>query len=752
MNTSHRKTHSPLAWLAVAMLVFSGTLPAQVIPGRYIAVLKQDTRDTPGAAKALAAQHNLDVDHVYTKAIKGFAFKGSEQAAQALARRAEIAYVEPDQIYTAFQQTVPTGIRRSAAAAVPGLIGGGLMVDADVAVIDTGLDGTHPDLNVMPGGVRFYTIYDKKNRPIGLASDSKWQDDNGHGTHVGGTIGALDNDIGVVGVAPGVRLWAVKVLDSSGGGTLSEVLGGIDWVVQRAATFEVANMSLGGGFSQAVNDAVKAGTQAGIVFVVAAGNAIWDAANYSPASEPTALTVSALDDTDGLPGSLGGLTETWDYVVYDDWLAWFSNYGEVVDVCAPGVDIHSTYLMSKGGYRFASGTSMAAPHVAGAAALYIARHGLAKSAQGVEAVCAAVRESGWQHGHYAYFCDFNYDAWLLDTIHEPLLNVAALLCRETPATLSFSAPLDATKLAGNTALQVTTSAAGATAVQFYLNGELISEDTNGADGWTVNWDATVSADGPRTLVAVATDGSSQLAGDAIVVGINNAGGAVPWVGIHQPYWDPYYANYEEEELIVTGQMELVAFAVDLGAVSAVDFYCGDNFIGAGQRLPSGDWWLLWDSTSSPDGISALTAVATGADGSQGISAAVPVNVVNRNIHIGGMETTGAWVGAQWQVTVRVTVHNQDHQPVAGVTLAGTWGLKTSWSKPSTSVAAAPQVTDASGVAVFTSDLVNKNVFYVSFTLNSVVPPPELEGVPYVRLLNHDANGDYLYTHTGTYKP
>jgi hypothetical protein len=159
MKTNHsRMIHSPLAWLAMAMLVLSGTLPAQVIPGRYIAVLKQDTRDTPGAAKALAAQHNLDVDHVYTRALKGFAFNGSEQAAQALARRAEIAYVEPDQIYTAFQQTVPTGIRRSAAAAVPGLIGSGLTVDADVAVIDTGLDGTHPDLNVMSGGVRFYML------------------------------------------------------------------------------------------------------------------------------------------------------------------------------------------------------------------------------------------------------------------------------------------------------------------------------------------------------------------------------------------------------------------------------------------------------------------------------------------------------------------------------------------------------------------------------------------------------------------
>ena len=423
---------SPLAWLAIAMLVFSGTLPAQIIPGRYIAVLKAETRDTPGAAKALAAQHNLNLDHVYTKALKGFAFGGSEQAAQALARRAETAYVEPDQIYTAFQQTVPTGIRRSAAAAVPGLIGSGLMVDADVAVIDTGLDGTHPDLNVQPAGVRFYMMNAKKMR-----SDSNWQDDNGHGTHVGGIIGALDNGSGVVGVAPGARLTAVKVLDSSGRGSLSVILAGIDWVAQRAATFEVANMSLGGGYSQAVNDAVKAGTQAGVVFVVAAGNSGWDAANYSPASEPTALTVSALADTDGLPAGFGPLTQDMDP---DETLAWFSNYGEIVDVCAPGVDIYSTYLLSRGGYTTMSGTSMAAPHAAGAAALYLARHGLSKTAAGVEAVCAAIRNSGWQAGHYAHFYDFIYYEIRFDDFAEPLLNVPNLLYWNDAETVSLVTP------------------------------------------------------------------------------------------------------------------------------------------------------------------------------------------------------------------------------------------------------------------------------------------------------------------------
>ncbi len=192
-------------------------------------MLKPDNRDAPGTANALATQHGLQLDHVYTRAIKGFAFAGAAPAAQALARRSEVAYVEQDQVYTAFQQTVPTGIRRCDADAVPGLItGGDIAAEVDIAVINTGLDATHPDLNVQPEGVRFYTA--KKT----FKTDANWQDDNGHGTHVGGIIGARDNDLGVVGVAPGARLWAVKVLDSSGGGSEATVLAGIDWVAQRA--------------------------------------------------------------------------------------------------------------------------------------------------------------------------------------------------------------------------------------------------------------------------------------------------------------------------------------------------------------------------------------------------------------------------------------------------------------------------------------------------------------------------------------
>ena len=166
-------------------------------------------------------------------------------------------------------------------------------------------------------------------------------------------------------MAPGARLWPVKVLNRQGSGSWAVVIAGIDWVAAHASSIEVANMSLGGGKSQAVNDAVAGAVDAGVTMVVAAGNDSANAANYSPASEPSAITVSALADFNGLPG--GGAASTC-YPDVDDTFAGFSNYGTGVDIIAPGVCITSTNNNSTT-LRTISGTSMATPHVAGAAAL-----------------------------------------------------------------------------------------------------------------------------------------------------------------------------------------------------------------------------------------------------------------------------------------------------------------------------------------------------------------------------------------------
>jgi subtilisin family serine protease len=234
-------------------------------------------------------------------------------------------------------------------------------------------------------------------------------DGNGHGTHVAGTIGALDNDVGVVGVAPGARLWAVRVLNNNGTGTTSQIIAGMDWVAARASTIEVANMSLSGGASASVDAAADRLAEAGVAVAVAAGNNDADASSYSPARAANVLTVSAIADYDGAPGGLAQPPSSF-CLDQDDTLADFSNWGSKIEIAAPGCRILSTY---PGGYAWINGTSMASPHVAGALAL-LASRGFARTFTGVSGLYATVVGSG------------NQD-WLDDSgdgIREPLLDVS----------------------------------------------------------------------------------------------------------------------------------------------------------------------------------------------------------------------------------------------------------------------------------------------------------------------------------------
>lgn len=240
-----------------------------------------------------------------------------------------------------------------------------------VAVIDTGIQLNHPDLKT--------NIVGGKNCSTGTS----YADGNGHGTHVAGTIAALDNGSGVVGVAPEAKLWAVRVLNNSGGGSWSTVICGIDFVTSKApkngGPITVANLSLGGGGvsdsncgnsnNDALHKAICRARDAGVTIIVAAGNSGSNAANFVPAAyDDAVITVSALVDTDGAPGGAGSATG----YGLDDTFASFSNWGTPVDIGAPGVNIYSTWIGN--GYKSISGTSMASPHVAGAAALYLAAH------------------------------------------------------------------------------------------------------------------------------------------------------------------------------------------------------------------------------------------------------------------------------------------------------------------------------------------------------------------------------------------
>jgi len=348
--------------------------------GVYIVVL-DDTGRPDEVARGVGARPSL----VYEHALNGFAAPLGQGALQGLLRNPHVRFVNPDQEMYAVAQTLPAGIDRIDAElnTLADIDGDGSVVDVDVAVIDSGILPTHPDLNV-------FRSTDCTGSQTSRKCGSGGADDNGHGTHVAGTIGARDNGIGVVGVAPGARLWAVKVLKSSGSGYLSNILAGIDYVTANAASIEVANMSIGGAGSDDVDGPAKDCTlskdayqlaicnsmKAGVVYVVAAGNESMDTAGSRPGNFDEVITVSALADFDGKPGRLGtgsyafsACTET-----VDDSMACFSNFGHDVDLMAPGVGILSTTF--DGAYGTKSGTSMASPHVAGAAALYLAASGV----------------------------------------------------------------------------------------------------------------------------------------------------------------------------------------------------------------------------------------------------------------------------------------------------------------------------------------------------------------------------------------
>lgn len=335
-----------LAMAAPAQAQGQGAKAGDKIPNSYICVFnKNDVSrgNVRAEAARLANANNGQLKRVYRNSIRGFSTNMSATAVERMARLSpNIAYCEQDMVVTTMQgkgkkppkddgggsgpaQETPWGITR--------VNGGGAGNFATAWIIDSGIDLDHPDLNVDTSR-SFYAV--------GRSAD----DQNGHGTHVAGTVAAIDNSIGVIGVAPGAPVVSVRVLDRRGSGSTSGVIAGVDYVAANGNSGDVANMSLGGGASQSLDDAVIAASQSGVKFVLAAGNESRDANLSSPAraNGPNIYTISAF--------------------AQGDVFASFSNFGNPpVDYSSPGVAVLSTW--KSGGYNTISGTSMAAPHFAG---------------------------------------------------------------------------------------------------------------------------------------------------------------------------------------------------------------------------------------------------------------------------------------------------------------------------------------------------------------------------------------------------
>ncbi|HEX8436416.1 S8 family serine peptidase [Archangium sp.] len=455
------------------------------VPEQYIVVLRASepsvaSQGVAAVAQELAARHAGSVLHTYEHAFRGFAVKLPEAAALRLLEDPRVAFIEEDGEVQAVatQSSAPWGLDRVDQPALP--LNGSYVYNVNgtgvnAYIIDSGIRATHTDF-----GGRVVSAFTYINDGRGTT------DCNGHGTHVAGIVGGATH-----GIAKGVKLHAVRVLDCMGQGTVSAVAAGVDWVTANHVKPAVANVSIVSGLSTVLDTAVTNSINAGVTYVVAAGNSNADACTGSPARTAAPITVAATNNLD------------------ERWAS--SNFGTCVDLFAPGIDITSAWHTTDTATGLMYGTSLSTAHVTGAAALYLGTATTATPATVASVLTSRVTTGMVVNPGTGSPNKLLYTRWIGDT---------------TAPTTAITAPAAGTTVSGTVTLSANASDnVGVTRVEFYFNSTRIGTDTTAA--YSLAWNTTTVANGTYTLTTKAFDMNGNVATSAgITVTVNNASCAI----------------------------------------------------------------------------------------------------------------------------------------------------------------------------------------------------------------------------------